>query len=176
MQNLNSLYSLADTFRELQSRDDLDPAAIKDTLDAINDSMADKIDNIASWMDSNNADIDFYTKKIKLLQQAKKSLESKNKSLNQYIVDSLDQANMKKIKTDNHIVTTRNYRASTVIEDEHKIPVDFVEIVKTQKIDKKAIYEKLKNGEEVPGAMLTPNRKAVIKWKPAKVFQKLQKH
>ncbi|MDM7493105.1 siphovirus Gp157 family protein [Lentilactobacillus kefiri] len=163
MQNLNSLYSLADTFRELQSRDDLDPAAIKDTLDAINDSMADKVDNIASWMDSNDADIDFYTKKIKLLQQAKKSLESKNKSLNQYIVDSLDQANMKKIKTDNHIVTTRNYRASTVIEDIHDLPVDYIERVVTDKPKKTEIYQKLKAGEDVPGARLVPNRKAVIK-------------
>lgn len=163
MQNLNSLYSLADTFRELQSRDDLDPAAIKDTLDAINDSMADKIDNIASWMDSNDADIDFYTKKIKLLQQAKKSLESKNKSLNQYIVDSLDQANMKKIKTDNHIVTTRNYRASTVIEDIHDLPVDYIERVVTDKPKKTEIYQKLKAGEDVPGARLVSNRKAVIK-------------
>ncbi|GHP13005.1 hypothetical protein YK48G_04300 [Lentilactobacillus fungorum] len=163
MQNPNSLYNLASTYQELQNRDDLDPEAIKDTLDSINDSMGNKIDNIASWIDSNNADIDFYAKKIKLLQQAKKSLENKNKSLNQYIVDSLDQANMKKIKTDNHIVTTRNYRASTVIDDVHDLPIDYIERVVTDKPKKKEIYDQLKAGEEVPGARLVPNRKAVIK-------------
>lgn len=163
MQNPDSLYNLASTYQELQSRDDLDPEAIKDTLDSINDSMADKIDNIASWIDSNNSDIDFLAKKIKFLQQSKKSLENKNKSLNQYIVDSLDQANLKKIKTDNHIVTTRNYRASTVIEDIHDLPVDYIERVVTDKPKKTEIYQKLKAGEEVSGARLVPNRKAVIK-------------
>ncbi|MBU9788931.1 siphovirus Gp157 family protein [Lentilactobacillus sp. G22-6] len=163
MQNPDSLYNLASTYQELQSRDDLDPEAIKDTLDSINDSMADKIDNIASWIDSNNSDIDFLAKKIKFLQQSKKSLENKNKSLNQYIVDSLDQANLKKIKTDNHIVTTRNYRASTVIEDIHDLPVDYIEHVVTDKPKKTEIYQKLKAGEDVPGARLVPNRKAVIK-------------
>ena len=163
MQNPTSLYNLADTFSQLQDRDDLNPEILKDTLDSIQASMADKIDHIADWMDSNQKDIDFYEKKIKLLQQAMKSLKSKNKSLNRYIVDSMDQANIKNLHTPNHIISTRNYRQSTVIDDESKLPVDFIEKQVTYKPRKDDIYRKLKAGDEVPGARLEPNRKAVIK-------------
>lgn len=163
MQNPSNLYNMASSYESLKGRDDLDQEAMQDTLNSILDSMGVKIDNIASLMDSNKSDIDFLDKKIKLLTSTKKALINQNKWLNGYIVDSLDQAHMKRIRTDNHIITTRNYRASTIIEDEDKIPVDYVEIVKTQKADKKAIYEKLKAGEDVPGARLVPNRKAVIK-------------
>ncbi|MCG0912369.1 RNA helicase [Lactiplantibacillus plantarum] len=158
-----NLYEMATNYRDLTNRDDLDPDTVVDTLDALTDSMNVKIDNIASWIDENQADIEFVKKRIKDLQAEKKRLDGLNDRLNGYLADTLDQAGIKKLTTDQHIISVRNYRASTVVNDPEKLTADFVKEVHEYQPDKAAIYKALSAGKNVPGAHLEPNRKAVIK-------------
>lgn len=158
-----NLFELNEKYRELEQRDDLDPETLKDTLDSINDSREVKLDNIANWIENNQADIDFLDKKIKQLQADKKSLVNRTKSLMEYMTTAIDDSGLKELKTENHILKPRNYRASVYISDEKDIPSEFVKFKAVETIDKKAIYELLKNGETVRGAELKPNRKTVIK-------------
>lgn len=158
-----NLFELNEKYRELEQRDDLDPETLKDTLDSINDSREVKLDNIANWIENNQADIDFLDKKIKQLQADKKSLVNRTKSLMEYMTTAIDDSDLKELKTENHILKPRNYRASVYISNEKDIPSEFVKFKAVETIDKKAIYELLKNGETVRGAELKPNRKTVIK-------------
>lgn len=158
-----NLYEMATNYSDLKNRDDLDPATIADTLDALTDSMNVKADNIASWIDENAADIEFAKKRIKDLQTEKKRLEALNDRLNGYLADTLDQAGIKKLTTDQHLVSVRNYRASTVVDDPEKLTADYVKEVHEYQPDKTKIYKDLSAGKMVPGARLEPNRKAVIK-------------
>ena len=158
-----NLFELNEKYRELEQRDDLDPETLKDTLDSINDSREVKLDNIANWIENNQADIDFLDKKIKQLQADKKSLVNRTKSLMEYMTTAIDDSGLKELKTENHILKPRNYRASVYISNEKDIPSEFVKSKAVETIDKKAIYELLKNGETVRGAELKPNRKTVIK-------------
>lgn len=158
-----NLFELNEKYRELEQRDDLDPETLKDTLDSINDSREVKLDNIANWIENNQADIDFLDKKIKQLQADKKSLVNQTKSLMEYMTTAIDDSGLKELKTENHILKPRNYRASVYISNEKDIPSEFVKFKAVETIDKKAIYELLKNGETVRGAELKPNRKTVIK-------------
>ena len=158
-----NLFELNEKYRELEQRDDLDPETLKDTLDSISDSREVKLDNIANWIENNQADIDFLNKKIKQLQADKKSLVNRTKSLMEYMTTAIDDSGFKELKTENHILKPRNYRASVYISNEKDIPSEFVKFKAVETIDKKAIYELLKNGETVRGAELKPNRKTVIK-------------
>lgn len=158
-----NLFELNEKYRELEQRDDLDPETLKDTLDSINDSREVKLDNIANWIENNQADIDFLDKKIKQLQADKKSLVNRTKSLMEYMTTAIDDSGLKELKTENHILKPRNYRASVYISNEKDIPSEFVKFKAVETIDKKAIYELLKNGEIINGAELKPNRKTVIK-------------
>ena len=158
-----NLFELNEKYRELEQRDDLDPETLKDTLDSINDSREVKLDNIANWIENNQADIDFLDKKIKQLQADKKSLINRTKSLMEYMTTAIDDSGLKELKTENHILKPRNYRASVYISDEKEIPSEFIKFKAVESIDKKSIYELLKNGETVRGAELKPNRKTVIK-------------
>ncbi|WP_436645529.1 siphovirus Gp157 family protein [Lactiplantibacillus plantarum] len=158
-----NLYEMATNYRDLTNRDDLNPDTIADTLDALTDSMNVKVDNIASWIDENQADIEFSKKRIKDLQAEKKRLEGLNDRLNGYLADTLDQAGIKKLTTDQHLVSVRNYRASTVISSPGLLTADYVKEVHEYQPDKTAIYKALSAGKNVPGAHLEPNRKAVIK-------------
>ena len=158
-----NLFELNEKYRELEQRDDLDPETLKDTLDSINDSREVKLDNIANWIENNQADIDFLDKKIKQLQANKKSLVNRTKSLMEYMTTAIDNSGLKELKTENHILKPRNYRASVYISNEKEIPSEFIKFKAVESIDKKSIYELLKNGETVRGAELKPNRKTVIK-------------
>ncbi len=158
-----NLFELNEKYRELEQRDDLDPETLKDTLDSINDSREVKLDNIANWVENNQADIDFLDKKIKQLQADKKSLVNRTKSLMEYMTTAIDDSGLKELKTENHILKPRNYRASVYISNEKEIPSEFIKFKAVESIDKKSIYELLKNGETVRGAELKPNRKTVIK-------------
>ena len=75
----------------------------------------------------------------------------------------IDDSGLKELKTENHILKPRNYRASVYISNEKEIPSEFIKFKAVESIDKKSIYELLKNGEAVRGAELKPNRKTVIK-------------
>ena len=158
-----NLFELNEKYRELEQRDDLDSETLKDTLDSINDSREVKLDNIANWIEKNQAQIDFLDKKIKQLQADKKSLVNRTKSLMEYMTTVIDASGLKELKTENHILKPRNYRASVYISNEKEIPSEFIKFKAVESIDKKSIYELLKNGETVRGAELKPNRKTVIK-------------
>ena len=56
---MSSLFELNDQFRELSQRDDLDPTVMKDTLDAIDDTRKDKLENLATWADQLKSEINF---------------------------------------------------------------------------------------------------------------------
>ena len=44
------LYELADKYKELSEREDLDPEVLHDTLDAINDAIEDKADSLKHYL------------------------------------------------------------------------------------------------------------------------------
>lgn len=56
---MSNLFELNDQFRELSQRDDLDPTVLKDTLDAINDTRKNKLENLATWADQIKSEINF---------------------------------------------------------------------------------------------------------------------
>lgn len=80
-----NLYEMATNYRDLTNRDDLNPDTIADTLDALTDSMNVKVDNIASWIDENQANIDFLDKKMKSFREEKQRLKNLNGRLNHYL-------------------------------------------------------------------------------------------
>lgn len=158
-----NLFELNETYRKLEQRDDLDETTLKDTLDSINDSREVKLDNIANWIENNQADIDFLDKKIKQLREEKQALSNKNNSLMEYMTTAIDDSGLKELKTENHILKPRNYRASVYISDEKDIPSEYIEVKTEEKVNKAALYKALKNGEIINGAELKPSRKTVIK-------------
>jgi DNA integrity scanning protein DisA with diadenylate cyclase activity len=158
-----NLFELTDKYRELANRDDLDPEMIKDTLDSIEDTFNSKVDNIATWIERNQMNVDWLTKKIQELRELQTSLKNKNKQLNQYLTDVIDNAGYKEVKTDNHILKPRNYRPSVIVSDESVVPDSYKNVEQVTKIDKKLLYEDLKNGKDIDGVELKPSRKVVIK-------------
>lgn len=135
---------------------------LNDTLDSLEATRNDKLDGLVGWYDSNKSKIDWLEPKIKALMAEKKRLTNLNVHIMSYMTDTIDAAGVKEVKTQNHILRPRNFRASTFIDDEGLVPKEFKKTEKVEKVDKKLLYAELTAGKEVPGAHLEPNRKTTI--------------
>lgn len=160
---MSNLFQLNDQFRELSARDDLDPTILKDTLDAIDDTRKEKLENLATWADQLKSEIDFIEDKQRTWRDEVTYRKNKLAWIKKYMTDVLDDAGIKRFGTDNHLLSVRNFKASVVIDKNDDLPTAFIETKTTTSPNKAAIYKALKAGEKVPGAHLKPNRNTVIK-------------
>lgn len=162
-----NLFDLNENYRKVESLfddgADVSEQVLKDTLESIGEARDIKLDHIAFLIERNTAKGDFYAKKIKELQLAKKSAENTVNRLNAYMTSAMDDAGLKELQTENHVLKPRNHKASVVIDNTHTIPDQYMVSKLTIAPDKTAIYKALKTGKEVKGAHLKTNRKTVIK-------------
>ena len=161
-----NLFELNEQYQQLADRDDLDPTVLVDTLDSINDAWNDKLNNIAKWCESLDSDIDFLTKKKRSISDELSYRKNLRANLMTYLTSAIDDRGLKEVHTDDYILRPRNYKQRTVIDDEDKIPGEYRNYAKYQgmyDIKKNDVYKALKDGKEVPGAYLEPNRKTSIK-------------
>ena len=160
------LYELSDSYKELLEREDLDPQAVVDTLDAIKDEIEIKADGIASLIDELQSSADRKKAKAKDWNESAKADLQRVQWLKQYLTSELDNAGIKKVETENHLLNVRNFKASTVIDNEDKIPAKYRNYAKYEgmyDVMKQDVYAALKDGDDVPGAHLESNRNVVIK-------------
>lgn len=141
----------------------IDKQVLIDTLESIELDRDLKLDNLATLIERNNAYINAYAEKQKKLQAAKKQLQTANDRFQWYMTQTMDQAGMKELKTENHMLRPRNYNASVVVDDASVIPDRYMVTKTTVTPNKTAIRKALKAGEEVPGVHVEPTRKTVIK-------------
>ncbi|GAF37939.1 siphovirus Gp157 family protein [Lentilactobacillus farraginis] len=161
MDNSKTLYDLTSALNELQSRDDLDPEMIADTIDSLKDSIAVKLDNIANWMDSLQKDVDWDSEKIKVLQQDRKQKQNKINSLSAYVSNVLINNDIKKLHTPNHRIGFGRL-SHKVIVDEKYLPVDYMVKNVTFKPDKAKIKKDINAGKDIKGAHIEASRKLEI--------------
>lgn len=158
-----NLFQLSDGYREIVNRDDLDPLTMSDTLEAIKDARDVKLDNIASMIEELNTEADRLKDKAKSFSEEATYRTNKAKWLKQYLTNYLDAEGIKKIDLENHILSTRNFKASTVVDSIDDLPAEYTTTKMEKVADKTLIYKSLKDGEKVPGARLIPNRGTIIK-------------
>lgn len=156
------LFEINDAIKQIADRDDLDPEMLKDTLDSLALTRDAKLDGLAGLIERDSADIDFLTNKIKQLTEQKRHFENQKSNLLNYMTEVIDDAGLKQVKTEHYILKPRNYRQKTIISDESKLPDDYHVIKEVLSIDKRKLYSDLKDGVNIPGAHLEPNRKTVI--------------
>lgn len=157
-----NLFEINEQYRAVEEMD-LDPKVLQDTLDAIADARDVKLDNIAFLIEKSKMQADFLKNKIKELQEAKKVLENKQKSLKDYMITALDEAGIKELQTANHILKTRNYKKSVIIDRLEDIPDEYKKTETVVKADSMALYRALMDGKDIKGAHLKDNRGTVIK-------------
>lgn len=158
------LYEMTDEYNELLSwgdDPDIDETAFNDTLECLTGTIDDKIENIGKVISEYNAAIAGCDTEIKRLQARKKTLENKVTWSKDYIKNNMKKINRLNIVGKLFSFSVRATQDKTIIDDETKIPNEFLKI-KTEP-DKTAIKEALKSGKKFAWAHLEKGEALYIK-------------
>ena len=157
----NYLY-FGDSFVDAETGEVLEDDAAKVMLTELNDlqmAREEKLENLACWIKSMDADVAAIKNEEKNLAQRRKSLENKRERIFTFLYQSLDgeKINSPRVKV--------SYRKTAAVDvfNMSEIPDAFKRIKTIEEPDKTAIKEAIKAGEEVPGAALVERLSMSIK-------------
>lgn len=144
---------------------DEDGVVIRDVwkeLEELQGERTDKLINsmrVAQEMDEAAKALD---EEIARLTVRQKYFEARAKKIREHVAISMSNANEKRVENSTARITLTRSKEVKII-DETELPLQFLRTKTTVKADKKAIGEKLKAGEEVPGARLVENLNVRLK-------------
>lgn len=148
------LYELAQNYAQLlEMADDMESDALVDTLEALQGEIEEKAENIAKLIKNLEADAKIIKEEEQRLAERRRAIEAKVERLKAYLQEQLEVAGLQKVKRPTITVAIQANPPSVEIADEKLISSEFM-IPQPAKIDKKAILERLKNGEIIPGCSL----------------------
>ena len=153
--------SLYDIRQELLDCVDTDTGEILDIarFDDLQIEYEEKIENIALWIKTLNADAEAYKNEKNAFADREKKARNKADSLKQYLTDTLNGRKFTTLSVD------INWRKSTIVEvDESKLPANWMrEIPATHVVDKVELAKALKAGETIEGATLVTKNNIQVK-------------
>lgn len=151
----NTLYELTQDFDAVLNMlyTDVDEQTIFDTLESIEGEIEDKADGYAKVIKNIEADIEALKTEEKRLNERKKTLENKIKSMKYSLENAMRITGRTKFKTALFSFGIQKNPPSVEITDEDAAMKS--EYIKTEvKLDKTSIKEALKNGAELGFAQL----------------------
>lgn len=144
---------------------DEDGVVIRDVWKELEELQGERVDKlvdsmrVAAEMDENAKAI---SEEIARLTVRKKHFQERAAAIRQRVATSMAQADEKSVENNLARVTLVRTKAVEVL-DETELPLQYLRSKTIVEADKKAIAEKLKAGEEVPGAALKENLSVRIK-------------
>ena len=155
------LYEITNTYQQFLDaleEGEIPQECISDTLEGLDGVFEEKIDNIACMIKSLEADAEKFKAEISALNSRKKTAESSAEWLRQYVSSSLQAVGKTKMETARNKLSFRK-SVKLHLED------NFTNLLsrtqqerflryKEPELDKKAITDALKQGEEIAGAKL----------------------
>lgn len=141
---------------------DMEGDQLTDCLDSIQDSFDEKANNIVKLVCSLNVDVEGIDKELKRLQAMKKSITNNQDRLKEYLRYNMEVTGISKIKHQLFSITLGKPAVTVEIVDIDFLPDNFVSTEVVMKADKKSILKALKDGEDIPGAVLSTGKSRLL--------------
>jgi len=157
------LYELADSFNKLEEIiEQEDDNSLIEYLDSVNIQISDKIDNVVRYRRTMELTADAIDNEIMRLEALKLSYNKKSDSLRNYISFCLKRLGKEKFDTS---VAKLSFRKSSslIIDDEKKIPNEFISEVIVKKVDKNALKQAINKGTPIEGVHIEEKSNLIIK-------------
>lgn len=158
-----TLYELTGIYQDLSDLG-LDEETLTDTLSAMDwqEDFINKVEGYVKVVKSLDGDIALIDEEIKRLQERKSTAKNRQQTLKQNLQTAMEKTGNERVKTALFSVAVTNTKASVVV-DEDKLDRQYMVETVTVKPDKKVLYDLLKDGQEIAGAELKPNRSLRIR-------------
>lgn len=151
------LYELTERYKNvLDIAEQLDAETLKDTLEAIKESIEVKAENTAKVIKTLEAEIAGLETEIKRMSDRKSTLKNNIDGMKRFLKDELEKVGTDKVKGQHLTIRIQNKPQGVRVEDESKLSDYLVE--QPKKLDKKALLADLKAGKEVDGAEIQQGR------------------
>jgi len=161
---MTKLYELTIELNELHSmvmNGEATEEHLADTMEMIEGEFQEKAVNVGRFMLSLAPSVEAIDNEIKRLQARKKSIQSKESWLKDYLRSNMEAAEITVIEHDLFTIKKNKGRESVVVDDLDKLPDDYVTVKTDVAADKKAIMKAHKAGEEVPGARVVRGQSSI---------------
>jgi hypothetical protein len=144
-----------DKWRRLSATlgEDIDPQTVLDTLEGETD-LYEALVLVAEKVGETEALAKGLEGYIKGLQERRTRLTKTAETLRNVILSAMESADIPGIVSPSITLSKRELSGKLVVEDEAKVPAKFF-APQDPKLDKKALTEALKEGEDVPGTRLS---------------------
>jgi len=161
---MKPLYEITEDHKELlklaDENEDIEKA-VADTMELIEGDFNDKAISLVHVVNSMSDDAVILDNEIKRLTQRKKSIESKQDSMKDYLRVNMESTGINKIQCPLFTITLRKGRDIVNIIDESAIPADFLDIKTTMTPIKKEILAALKEGDDVSGTNIIKSKSSI---------------
>lgn len=161
MEKSMSLYEINKNYAELFDKfenEEITQEELQETGNMLAVELKNKSRNIIAYEKSIELAIDAYKEEEKRIVERRKTLENKLERYKEYVKNNMEDMGLQKIETPLGILSVCKVPASLEVYDEKLIPDEYKKEKVTISIDKNAIKEALKNGQEVQGVKLVEDK------------------
>lgn len=166
------LYDIAQEYKNvlcLLGNEEIDQQAVLDTLESIEGEFEEKADNTACIIKDLLSDAEALKKEAVALSARAKQKQNSADYLINCLFSQMEELGKYQIETSRNLLKVKNTPPEVKIQNESDFIVwatmEHEEFLrqKTPEIDKIALKEALKSGQEIPGVSLESGRKLTIK-------------
>lgn len=164
----NALYVLANEYRDAAEKLadlDLDDQTIADTLEGLAGTLEVKATNVAMFARNLEATAAAIKDAEANMAKRRKAIEARAERMFAYLKQNMDVSRITKIESPYLRIAIRNNPAAVHIDAESQIPAEFWKQAPAPPpaLDKKAIAEAIKSGQEIPGAHMESSTRLEVK-------------
>lgn len=153
---MTALYEISKQYQELaalaEAGDEELAAALSDTMEGIEGEFQEKGKALAMVTLNMDGDIEAIKTQIARLTERKKIMENRQESLKEYLRTNMERTGIKKITHPLFTITLGKGKPIVVIDEESKIPDEYINTTVTTAPMKAEIAKAIKEGKDVPGA------------------------
>lgn len=162
---MKPLYEISNDYFRLLDNAETDETirdALDDTLEGIEYEFDEKAVNIAKYIKNLQAEMNAVKEAEDSMKRRRAVLTKKIDWLKEYTKKHMERLDKNKISCPEFVMRIRKNPPSVIIDNENLIPDEFKKESMLVNIDKKAIYLRLKNNEQVNGSRLIQNTRLDI--------------
>lgn len=162
-----NLYELTEDYQNIldlleSAEDESVIELLKQTIEGLNEDIKDKVDNIVRVIRTLESDSEAIKNEEKRLAERRKAIDKRKENLSKYLFEFAQNCEGKKIKGNVFEIAIRKNPVKVVIEDDSKIPTQFVTKTINYSVDKKSLKDYLKDNH-VEGCLLVQDESLRIK-------------
>ncbi len=157
------LYELSETYQKLLDTDELTEEELQTCLNNIQGLFDEKATNIGKLILSLQADGNSIGGEVKRLGERGLAILNRIKGLKFYLAQEMEATKTDKVKDELLTITLQKSPPSVQLDNEELIHKDYWKVIpETRQLDKQAILNIYKSGQEVLGVTIISDKKHVV--------------